>query len=287
MRVAMLGSGAMGSRMAARLLAAGHELTIYNRTAANAQPLVSKGATVASSPRQAVSGSDVVLSMLRDDAASADVWCDGEDSALAGIGAKAVAVECSTVTQKWALRLHQLVTQRGAQCLDAPVLGSRPQAEAGALIFLVGGPSASLDAARPALSKLGNSILHVGAAGQGAALKLLINALFGVQVAAMSELLQLARRAGLDEHALPALFEQIPVVSPAARNAGNLMLAGKHEPMFPIDLVIKDLEYARTLDGAHGIQTAIIDSTLARFQQAHARGLGGRNITGVDLLTRS
>jgi 3-hydroxyisobutyrate dehydrogenase len=286
MRIAMLGSGAMGSRMAVRLLAAGHEVSLYNRTAANAQPLVSMGATFAATPRAAVGGAEVVLCMVRDDAASADVWCGAEAGALAGLSATAVVLECSTVTQKWALQLHDLVTRRGARCLDAPVLGSRPQAEAGALIFLVGGPALVLDAARGVLTSLGGSILHVGPAGQGAALKLLINALFGIQVAAMSEFLQLARNAGVDQQALPGLLEQIPVLSAAARNATNLMLSGKHEPMFPIELVIKDLEYARALDRSQGQHTALINSTIGKFHQAQVQGLGGRNITAVDLLNR-
>jgi 3-hydroxyisobutyrate dehydrogenase-like beta-hydroxyacid dehydrogenase len=273
--------------MAARLLAAGHEVTLYNRTAEHAQPLLSKGASFAATPLSAVSGAELVVSMLRDDAASADVWCDGERGALAGLSSNAIAVECSTVTQQWALRLHALVAQRGAQCLDAPVLGSRPQAEAGALIFLVGGDASVLERARSVLSSLGGAILHAGPAGHGATLKLIVNALFGIQVTAMSELLQLARSAGLQEQALPGLLEQIPVVSPAARNATNLMLAGKHDAMFPIELVIKDLEYVRRLDRSTGPHTTLIDATLGRFQQAQARGLGGRNITAVDLLNRA
>ncbi len=286
MNIAMLGAGAMGSRMAARLLTAGHHVAIYNRTPERAQPLAGRGAAVAATPRLAVRGAQLVLSMVRDDEASAEVWCGEEHGAWHALERGTVAIECSTLTQEWAQRWHARLAERGVQSLDAPVLGSRPQAEAGALIFLVGGEAGVLSSVREVLDQLGSAVLEVGPAGQGAAMKLLINTLFSIQVAAMSEVLQLARNAGFSETAFFELLEHIPVVSPASRHATNLMLNGRHDTMFPIDLVLKDLGYARSLDHSHGERVPLVGSTVARFERAQRQGLGRRNITAVDLLNR-
>jgi 3-hydroxyisobutyrate dehydrogenase len=193
MRIAVLGLGAMGSRMAARLLGAGHQVSVYNRSAGPAHDLVAAGAVAGKTPRAAAEGAEIVIAMVRDNEASRAIWCDEQDGALRGFGAGAIAIESSTLTPGWVRELGAEVQQAGARFLDAPVVGSRPQADAGQLIHLVGGDADIFDRAKGVLSALGGAAHHVGPVGAGARLKLAVNALFGVQVAALAELLALLK----------------------------------------------------------------------------------------------
>src|SRR5688500_11742318 len=143
-RIGFLGLGTMGTGMVGRLLDAGHGVVVWNRTAGRTEPLRQKGATIASSPREAAAGADVVIGMVADDRASRAVW-DGEHGAVRGLTAGSVAIECSTLSPGWVEELAALVQARGAAFLDAPVTGSKPQAANGELLFLVGGDAAALD----------------------------------------------------------------------------------------------------------------------------------------------
>lgn len=272
MNIAILGLGAMGSRMAARLVAAGHQVAGWNRSAIGAP----KGTSLARTPAEAVADAEIVIAMVRDDDASHAVW-QGADGALAAMRHGALAVECSTITQDRMLALGAAATAAGVRVIDAPVLGSRPQADAGQLIHLIGGDAADVALAEPALATLSAARLHAGPLGAGAALKLVANTLFAVQVAAVAELVARMRRLGLDPAQAMDLLAATPVLSPAAKGAAALMLAGKHEPLFPVALVAKDLGYAVDAPAA----TPIAQAALAVFEQAAATGMADRNLTVV------
>lgn len=283
-KIAFLGLGAMGSRMARRLLDAGHDLTVWNRTAPGAADWA--GAKIAASPRDAASGADIVIAMVRDDAAATAVWLDPKSGALAGMHAGALALECSTVSADWARTLHAACAAAGVECLDAPVVGSRPQAEAGALIFLVGGAEAPVGRAEPVLSAMGSAAHHCGGPGSGAATKLLINALFGIQVTAIAELLGLASAQGLDLARIAATIGETPVASPALKGAMGGMLASAFAPMFPIDLVAKDFALAHNVGQRLRARTPMADTAATVFDDAVAAGLGAENLTAVAKLYR-
>ncbi|HEX4310055.1 MAG TPA: NAD(P)-dependent oxidoreductase, partial [Acidobacteriaceae bacterium] len=198
MRVAVLGMGAMGSRMAISLLRAGHSVVVWNRTPDRTKPLIEQGATAATSPFEAAKHADLVLSVVRDNEASRRVWLSPDDGALKSMSDKAIGVESSTLTPNWTRELASAFAARGVPFLDAPVVGTRAQADTVTLIHLVGGDASTLARAQPVLSAIGNVAHHVGAAGSGAALKLLVNALLAIQVATIGELLGAAERLGLD-----------------------------------------------------------------------------------------
>ena len=143
-RVAVLGLGTMGLGMAKNLLKAGFEVSVFNRTQSKAEPLRAEGATLAATPAEAAAGAEVVISMLADDAASRAVWL-GEKGALQAMEEGAVLVESSTATPAWVEALKAAAEARGCPLLDAPVTGSKPQAEAAQLSFLVGGEAAVLE----------------------------------------------------------------------------------------------------------------------------------------------
>lgn len=276
-KIAVLGLGAMGSRMAARLIAAGHDLTVWNRSRAAADAFAGRAA-VAATPRAAAAGADIVLTMLRDDDAARAVWLDPATGALAGMAPGAVAIDSSTVTPDWALALHAACAARGAACLDAPVSGSLPAVEAGLLVFLVGGTADALARAEPVLRDLGSTIQHVGAAGMGARIKLAINALLAVQVAAGAELLGMLGAQGLAADRAVDVIGAVAVTSPALKMYLAGMAAGRFTPaMFAVNMIDKDLGYVLGLGASLPVASAARDV----FRQGVDRGLGAENMNAI------
>lgn len=283
-KVAFLGLGAMGSRMAANLAKAGHDLAVWNRSADASDALRAAGARVAESPRDAASGKAIVVSMLTDDDAARSVWLDRESGAVHGLDKGAIAIESSTVTPGWIAELSDAVRQRGASLLDAPVVGSRPQAEARELTYLAGGDANVLAQARPILDVMGGKVVHLGPNGRGAQFKLVVNALFGIQVAAFAELLAFLERAGFDRAQTTEMLAGLPVTSPIAANTAKLMLADTYPPMFPIDLVEKDLGYAVASGQEVGADLPTTRAVQQVFSDAKAKGYGADNIAGLAQL---
>lgn len=280
-KVAVLGLGAMGSRMASRLVEAGHEVVVYNRTAGATESLVSAGARRESSPRTAVVDCDAVISCVRDDDAARAVWLDPEHGGLLGMKPGSTVIESSTLTPTCVGEIAARARARGVGFLDAPVVGTRPHAEAGKLIYLVGGDATALSRMRPILEVLGAAVHHVGETGAGAAMKLVVNALFAIQVAALAELLVVARRSGVTSHTALEVLGALPVTSGAAQGAASLMVSGDHAPMFPVDLVVKDLDYAEALARGAAIAPVVTASARGQFARARAAGHSHLNITAV------
>ncbi len=196
-RVAILGLGIMGSGMAGRVLAANFPLTVYNRNHEKAKRFADAGASVASSPREAAARAEIVISMVADDTSSRAIWL-GPEGALAGATGDAVLIESSTLTVGWIKELAAEATRRGHELLDAPVTGTKPHAESGELVFLVGGSEKSLAIARPVLSVMSRDILHLGPTGSGAVMKLINNFLAGVQAASFAEAVAFIKASGLN-----------------------------------------------------------------------------------------
>ncbi|WP_026202108.1 NAD(P)-dependent oxidoreductase [Bradyrhizobium sp. WSM2793] len=284
--IALLGLGAMGARMAANLIKAEHALTVWNRTPEAAAALVRMGAKQAATPKEAASGVDFVFAMLRDDEASRDVWLSPNHGALAGLKEGAIAIESSTLTPGWIRKLGSAIAERGSHLLEAPVAGSRPQAEAAQLVYFIGGDDAILEQARPLLMAMGSTITHVGPLGSGALVKLSTNALLGVQATALAELIGLLKRSGADAASAVKAIAGTAVWSPAATNLSGSMLAGNFSPQFPIELIEKDFGYA--VDAAGSPEAApTIAAARGVFQKAIAEGLGRENMTGVAQLFMS
>ncbi|MCU0881150.1 MAG: NAD(P)-dependent oxidoreductase [Hyphomonadaceae bacterium] len=280
-RIAFLGLGAMGSRIAARLLSEGFDLTVWNRDPAKAVLLGDAGAHVAGSARAAATGADVVISMVTDDEAARSVWLDPTSGALAAMKPGSVALEMSTVTPDWVRELAKEADRTGVMALDAPVAGSRPQAEAGQLVLMVGGDAAVLDQVRPVLEPMAANVLPAGPAGRGAELKLAVNTYFAAQLASLAELLGFLTRSGFEAGEAAELLAAFPVVAPPLAGAARMMAAGNSAPMFTIDLIEKDLGYVLAAGEAAGASLPGAAHARAVFQQAQAQGLGAANITGL------
>jgi 3-hydroxyisobutyrate dehydrogenase-like beta-hydroxyacid dehydrogenase len=279
--VAVLGTGAIGSRMARRLLKAGYQTVVYNRTAERARQLAGDGAIVAATPREAAARADAVIAMVSDDTASRAVWLADGDGAAAGLRRDALAIESSTLTPAWIGELGAVLGARGARFLDAPVVGSRPQADAGALTYLVGGAPDHVAAARDLFAAMAGAVHHIGAIGSATVVKLAVNALFACQAAALAEMLGVVRRAGLDVKDTMKVIAALPITSPAMQGIGAQIAERSFAPLFPVRLVEKDLRYALTLARAVDAAAPICQTTHDLFVRANASGHGEDNISGI------
>lgn len=280
-KVTVLGMGAMGSRMAILLLKAGHEVTVWNRTLSKTELVEKAGARVANTPRTAVREAEFVISMVRDDEASKQVWLDLESGAIADLKQNVVAIESSTLTLAWTKELAQQFQARKIAFLDAPVAGTRPQAEAAQLIYFVGGEAETFTSAEPILQTMGSAVHYAGSVGSGMTIKLAVNSLFAIQISALGELIGLMRGCGLDETKAVELLSSTPVCSPAAKMAAGAMVSGKFAPLFPIDLVAKDMSYAIKTARANDATLPLVETTYKVCTEAIARGYGDDNITGL------
>ena len=249
MRIAFLGLGKMGSGMAARLLVAGHTLSVFNRTAARAEPLGRLGAQVAATARASAEKADIIIGMTADDASSRAVWL-GEQGALAADNAPdALVIECSTLSHDWVLELAREVRKRGFRYVDSPVTGLPDAAAAGTLTLLVGADPGDLDAARPVFASLATRVLHFGPVGQGTVYKLMVNLMGAVQIASAAEGVALAQAAGLDLKLVGDAIASGQSASPQVVRNVRRFVAGEHAGAvnFTPALRLKDIEYALRL----------------------------------------
>jgi len=282
--IGFMGLGAMGSRMARNLIEAGFTVTVYNRSPEPAEALAALGARTAATPREAVRDAELCIAMVRDDEASHAVWLDTRTGALADMREGALAIEMSTLTPAWTREWAAAARERGISPLEAPVVGSRPQAEARQLVVLAGGAEETLERARPALAAMAGAIHRAGEIGMGAAMKLVVNAWFATQVAAVSELLALVETVGIDPERGTEILTGLPVTSPALKGVIAQIATRAYAPMFPVELVAKDLAYARALGRHVNAGVPLIETSAAVFDKAVAAGHGDLNISGVASL---
>ncbi len=283
--VAFLGLGTMGRGMAANLMKAGLPLTVWNRNRAKAEPLARMGATVAASPAEAAKDAGVVVAMLADDAASRAAWL-GEHGALAAMPSGSIVVECSTLSPDWIGELHDAATHRDLRMAEAPVTGSRMQAESGQLIFLVGTDEDTMASISPVLQCMSKEILHLGPVGSGAQLKLINNFLCAVQVASFAEALVWMEQTGLRlETALDLLKRGAPG-SGILSAMSERMTQRTYEVNFLLRLMAKDQRYAHAAASQMGVDASMASSALKLFEQAEEQGLGEKDMSAVVEVVR-
>jgi 3-hydroxyisobutyrate dehydrogenase-like beta-hydroxyacid dehydrogenase len=271
-RLAFVGLGAMGGRLARRLLAAGHQVSGWNRTAAKARDLVTAGLKLAPSARAAVEGAEAVFTMVTDDAALRAITL-GPDGVIAGLGSQAVLVEMSTVSPTVVRELAGPVTARGAALLDVPVSGSTITVEQGEASFMAGGDTAALERVRPWLLAMGTAVTHVGPLGLAKTMKVASNLGLAVQMLAFSEAVLLAEKAGIArERAVEALLKSV-IASPMVKYRGPFVL-GRMAPeaWFKVAMIQKDLQLALDAGRASGVPLPL--TAVAQEWMTAARGLG-------------
>jgi 3-hydroxyisobutyrate dehydrogenase len=218
--------------------------------------------------------------MVADDVASRAMWL-GVDGALAGAPHGAIVVDCSTLTVGWVKELAQAADVCGCEFVDAPVTGSKNQAAAGELNFIVGGSAAALEKIRPVLGPMSKSITHLGPVGSGALVKLINNFVCGVQVASIAEALALVEQSGLDRtKALSVLLDGAPG-SPLVKTIVGRMNASDFTPNFMLKLMAKDLSYAVKEGSARSLSPTTAKAALEVFQRAIDAGHGEKDMSAV------
>jgi 3-hydroxyisobutyrate dehydrogenase-like beta-hydroxyacid dehydrogenase len=225
--------------MASRLLAAHHDVVVYNRTSERARPLEQRGAKVASTPKDLASGVDVIFSSVANDAALEQVMF-GPGGALEGTRAGSIVIEMSTVNPRISRRLHEAARSKGVSVLDAPVSGSTVQAEQGQLVIFVGGEEDVYETCRPVLAVLGSKTFYLGPSGAGATMKLCVNTLLGLGVQALAEAIALGLKAGLPRERFLQVLGETAVVSPSQKAKLENARKDEYPAAFALRLMFKD-----------------------------------------------
>jgi 3-hydroxyisobutyrate dehydrogenase/2-hydroxy-3-oxopropionate reductase len=274
MIVAVVGLGAMGSRMAGRLLDAGYEVAVWNRTAERAAPLVARGATLAESPADAASRAEALVTMVADPPALDSVG----PQIAAGASDKLTVIQTSTVGPTAVSRLASVLPS-GTGLLDAPVLGSIGEAESGALKIFVGGPEPLVERWTELLSVLGQP-MRVGELGAGQAAKLVANATLVGVIGLLGESLALGEHLGLPRNVVFDVLAVTPLAQQAERRRPAVE-AGDYPPRFALYLARKDADLIVDAAAEAGVDVRVLTAARSWLAEAEAEGLGGLDYSAV------
>jgi 3-hydroxyisobutyrate dehydrogenase-like beta-hydroxyacid dehydrogenase len=278
--VGFVGLGVMGSQIAKRLIDAGYRVHGYNRTPDKAVWLEDLGMVRAASPRAAAEAGDVVFTMVSDSEALRSVT-EGANGILAGLRAKKVYVDLSTVDPDLSRELAKHVSGRGASMLDAPVSGSVSAVQSGQLSFMVGGNEAVFERVKPILVDIGSRATRVGANGQGCLMKVATNLQVAVQTIAFCESLLLAEGGGIERSVATEVLLQSVVASPMLRYRAPFILQLPKEAWFTVQLMNKDLRLATEAARTLGIRVPTTDAAEAVYREAIQRGFGDAEMAAV------
>jgi 3-hydroxyisobutyrate dehydrogenase-like beta-hydroxyacid dehydrogenase len=281
-RVALIGTGRMGSAMGARIAGAGHDLTVFNRTRSRAEDVArSTGVQVADTARDAAASAEICLVSLADDAAVTATYL-ADDGLIAGVQPGAVVCDLSTVAPATIRGLTPLVAQKGATLIDTPVSGSVSVVESGTLTLMVGGDQAALDRARPVLDSFAKSIFHLGDVGAGATMKLVVNSLVHSLNVALSEALVLAEKAGLNRETVYDIFEAGAAGAPYVKYKREAFLRPGEVPVaFSLALVAKDQDLIHELTQQVGARMDQAEASRELVAEALDAQMGDRDISEV------
>jgi len=282
MTLALLGTGLLGSAIASRLLTQGHPLTLWNRSSARCRPLLEAGALQAASPAEAAAASRWLLTVLSDAEASRAVLLEQIDTGLAG----RVVLQIGTIGPDQSRELAAAVEARGGHYLEAPVLGSRPEALAGRLQLMVGGPDALVQEAMPLLQELSEAPLHLGEVGSAMAAKLALNQLIASLTHAFSLSLHLVQRSGVDLEAFMGLLRSSALYAPTFDKKLERELNRDYtNPNFPTAHLRKDLDLFIRAARQAGLELEGLDGLLRLLQRSADQPLDQLDYCALHELT--
>jgi 3-hydroxyisobutyrate dehydrogenase-like beta-hydroxyacid dehydrogenase len=272
-KLGFVGLGMMGSRIVKRLLDAGHEVSGYNRSRAKAESLIQAGMQWKTSPREVAQAADITFSMVMDSAALSSV-AEGDDGILVGLSAGKIYVDMSTVSPNLIRFLASRAADSGADMLEAPVSGSIPAAESGALIIYAGGKAETLEKVRPVFEQISQKIIHVGTNGQAMAMKIAINLNLPIQLVSLFEAVLLAERSGIPRAAaLDGLLNSV-AASTAMKYRAPFMLKMPEEVWFSAAMMKKDIQLALELGEETSVELRTAKLVDELLDQAIAMGWG-------------
>lgn len=281
MKIGFVGLGIMGSRMAANLGQAGHDLIVHNRTKAKADSLIAAGATWADTPRQAATEAELFITMLATPEAVQAVAL-GPDGFLNHLPANSLWLDCSTVNPSFSRQMAQEATSRQVRFVDAPVAGSKEAAETGQLMFLVGGEETDVAFCQPLFDIMGQRTILVGGQGKGTSMKMVVNLLLGEAMLAFAEAMSLGLSLGLSkEMLLQSLLTNPIVVAPFVVGKRPKIEQGAYEADFPLKLMRKDLHLAATTGYEQGVSLPAVNVIKEIYALAVREGLGEQDFSAI------
>ena len=284
--VGFIGLGNIGRPMAWRLLAAGFELVVHNRSQAVVAEFAAAGAEPASSPRAVAERAELVLTALPFPATVDQVYF-GSDGLCQHARPGQILVDHSTVGPTTSRRIAEAVRARGAEFLDAPVSGGPEAAADGSLAIMVGGDRSAFERARSVLELLGSAVRLCGPSGAGSAMKLVNQVLITVHSAVTAEALTFAERAGVDQRLALELIQAGLAASAIFARNGHRIVEGSFEPGARIDLMVKDAGLIRQLCDELDLRLPVFFQARASFERALNRGLGHQDLAGVVNVLRA
>jgi 3-hydroxyisobutyrate dehydrogenase-like beta-hydroxyacid dehydrogenase len=264
-KVAVIGLGGMGARMAGRLLDAGHEVVVWNRTPTKTEPLVELGAVSAESPAEAARRTEAVITMVADPEALREVT-EGPDGVVAGASEATTVIQMSTVSPAATSRLQSVLEPTGAGLLDSPVLGSLAEVEGGTLKIFAGGSDELAERWTPLLTVLG-TVIRVGPVGKGTAAKLVANSTLVGVLGVLGEALLVARTLGLSQEITYEVLAATPIAAQAERRRPALE-SGEFPQRFALSLALKDANLVLEAAGADLKVVAAVRDWLAEASEA-------------------
>lgn len=289
-QIAFIGLGHMGLPMARNLLNAGHSLSVFDLVASAVDELAAQGARAASSAADAVSATEVVISMLPASRHVEGLYL-GDAGLLSVIAPGSLVLECSTIAPEAARKVHQAAAARGIALLDAPVSGGTAGAAAGTLTFMVGGTAATLERARPILAGMGKSILHAGPEGAGQVAKVCNNQLLAVHMIGTAEAMALGVANGLEPATLAEIMRQssggnwsLEKYNPWPGVMDNVPASRDYSGGFAAELMTKDLGLAQESAQSTGSSTPMGALALQLYRMMIKRGEGKLDFSAVQKL---
>ncbi len=280
-RVGFIGLGIMGDPMCRNLMAAGHDVTVYNRSREKMAPLVAAGARGAASPAELVERSEVAITMLSDPAAVREVAA-GQNGILFALSPGKTYIDMSTVSPETSRELAAMAKRAGADFLEAPVLGSRKPAVEKALVILAGGDAAVAKRMEPLLLAMGSRVVYMGDVGAAAHMKLIVNQMMGTILCVFAEAALTGLAAGLRAERMLDVIRSSVVACPAVEIKGQDMLGGREFAVqFPLKHAHKDLRLAVVAGDAAGVPTPVTAAAHQLFSIARERGFGDHDISAV------
>ena len=280
-RVAVLGTGIMGSAMARNLVSAGLRTTIWDRSSTATAPLSDAGALVAASPAEAVHDAQVVITMLPTaDVVTSVIFDSGVAEALPG-GAAWAQMGTIGLAETTAISSRLGELRPDVMFVDAPVSGSKGPAEAGQLLILASGPPAAAPAVRPVFSAIGRRTVWLGEAGQGSRMKLAVNAYMSILIEGVAEALELAGQLGIDDSKLAEAIEGGPLDAPIADAKLHKMERGDFAPEFPLEWALKDVDLA--ISAAGDDELPLLAALSRQWHAAVDAGHGREDVSAARL----
>lgn len=279
-KIGFIGLGVMGLAMASNLLRKGFEVSVYNRTPGRADTLTQLGAAVLDSPAAVASTADIVITMISNDAAIREVYW-GENGIFAGVRSGSTLIDSSTISPALARELAAEAEALGAAFLDAPVTGSKPAAEGGTLVFMVGGLAEQISKVEDVLLAMGRKVIPMGANGSGSIAKLAHNTIVGINVVALAEGMAIAASGGIDGASFVELVQSGGAASKAAEMKGPKLLEGNYDVQFSLELMLKDLRLSSVLSDSLNVPTPLLEASKTLFQVGDAMGLGALDMSSV------